>query len=114
MRRGAGRRGAERQGEREEFLYPKALVELLVEADVLEQPGVLADLGIEEPLSVLTPLAVPRAIGQAAASLGIGAIRVPSVAARATNVALFTENLGQQRTVEALTPLTSPHDWPAG
>ena len=107
---------AERQGEREESLYPLALVELIVEADVLdlERPGVLADLGIEEPLSVLTPLAGSRAIGQAAASLGIGALRVPSVATRATNVVLFTENLGRQPIVEALTPLTSPEDWPAG
>jgi RES domain-containing protein len=107
---------AERQGEREETLYPLALAELAVEADLLdlEQPGILSGLGIEEPLSVLTPLAGSRAIGRAAAALGIGALRVPSVATRATNAVLLTKNLSRQPSVEALTPISGPEDWPKG
>jgi RES domain-containing protein len=105
---------AERQGEPEEALYPVTLAELAVDAELvdLEPPGLLSSLGIGEPLSALTPLGASRAIGKGAAALGIGALRVPSVATRAANVVLFPENLQTQPSIEALSILSTPDDWP--
>ncbi len=107
-------RAAELQGDPEEAIYPVVLAEIAVDAEVVElvDPEVLADVGVETPLSVLVPRSQTQRVGSAAVRVGIEALVVPSVAARAENVVIFTENLVREIEVVREHRVSSPSRWP--
>ena len=107
-------RGAERRRQPEEALHPLALVQIEVEAEVLEltAPKRLGELGIPVPFSILTPTKESQRVGAAAAKLDLGGLIVPSVVARGNNAALFTDNLDETIEILSRRRISSPGRWP--
>jgi hypothetical protein len=107
-------RAAELQGDREEAIYPLTLGQIAVDAEVLEllEPDLLESLGVETPLSVLVPKPQTQLVGATALDLGIEALIVPSVAARAENVVLFPDNLADTPQIVSRRRVSSPGRWP--
>lgn len=107
-------RAMERQGLPESAAYPIRLGLIGLEADVVDlcPTGALAALEIDEPLSILTPLAGTRAVGAAASRLQLEALLVPSVTGAGRNLVIFTEQLGSQPQVLEATDLWRAASWP--
>ena len=107
-------RTAELQGDPEAAIYPVRLAQLALDAEVVEliDPELLRELGVEAPLSVLTARTETRRVGAAAIRLGIPALVVPSVAARADNAVIFTDNLDGAIEVVRERRVSSPSRWP--
>jgi hypothetical protein len=106
-------RTAELQGDPEEAIYPVRLVQIAVEVEVIElvDTQTLRSLGVEVPLSVLVPRSQTQPVGRAAMRLGIEALVVPSVAARAENVVIFPDNLSEPIEVLKERRVSSPGRW---
>ncbi len=104
----------ERQGLPESGAYPLRLGQIAVRARTvdLRRAGSLEPLGIEEPMSVLTPIEPSRAIGAAAAREGLGALLVPSVTGLGANLVVFAGNLDSPAEVLEATTLRGPRAWP--
>ncbi|MGH2984029.1 MAG: RES family NAD+ phosphorylase [Solirubrobacterales bacterium] len=107
-------RTAELQGDPEAAIYPVRLAETAVDAEVVElvDPEVLADLGVDTPLSILVPRSQTQRVGAAAVGLGLEGLVVPSVAARAENVLVFPANLAAPVEVVRERRVSSPGRWP--
>jgi RES domain-containing protein len=107
-------RAAELQGDREEAIYPLTLGQIAVAAEVVEllEPDLLESLGVETPLSALVPKPQTQLVGATALDLGIEALIVPSVAARAENVVLFPDNLANPPQIVSRRRVSSPGRWP--
>jgi len=103
----------ERQGLPESAAYPLRLGQIAVRARAvdLRKNGALEALGIEEPVSVLTPIEPSRAIGAAAAREGIGALLVPSVTGVGSNLVVITDNLEEPAEVVEASTLRGPAAW---
>ena len=84
-------RTMERQGLPESAAYPLRLGLIGLEAEVIDlsASGALSALELDEPISILTPVADTRAVGAAAARLGVGALLVPSVTGAGGNLVAF-------------------------
>lgn len=104
----------ERQGLPETAAYPLRLGRIAVRARAvdLRRAGALEPLGIEEPLSVLTPAEACRAVGAAAAREGAGAVLVPSVTGLGANLVVFTDGLDEPPEVLEASTLRGPRAWP--
>jgi RES domain-containing protein len=107
-------RAAELQGDREEAIYPVRVAKIVVEAKMVEllDEKLLSDLGVEVPLSVLVPRSQTQRVGRVAAGLGMEALVVPSVAARAENVVVFPDNLAAPLEVVGQRRASAPGRWP--
>ena len=107
-------RAAELQGDPEEAIYPVRVAKIAVEANLVEllDEQLLSDLGVEVPLSVLVPRSQTQRVGRGAARVGIEALVVPSVAARAENVVVFPDNLATPLEVLSQRRASSPRRWP--
>jgi len=90
------------------------VAKIAVEANLVEllDEQLLSDLGVEVPLSVLVPRSQTQRVGRVAARVGIEALVVPSVAARAENVVVFPDNLATPLEVLSQRRASSPRRWP--
>lgn len=106
----------ERQGLPESAAYPLRLGQIAVRADVadLSAPGALAGLDVDEPLSILTPIAATRAIGDAASGLPLGALIVPSVTGAGRNLVILAEQLRTPPRLLQDLELDAGAAWPPG
>jgi RES domain-containing protein len=107
-------RAAERRRQVEAALYPILLVQVAVEAELVDLTTQerLEALGIPSPFSILTPPDLTRRIGAAAAEVGLGALIVPSVVTRGDNVVLFPDNLTEPVGVVSQRRISAPERWP--
>jgi hypothetical protein len=107
-------RTAELQGDPEAAIYPVRLAEIAVDAETAEliDPGLLHNLGVQIPVSVLTPRSETQRVGAAAIRLGIEALVIPSVAVRADNVVIFPDNLAAEVEVVQERRVSTPGRWP--
>ncbi len=105
---------AELQGDPEAAIYPVRVAQIAVEAEVIEllDSELLRALGIEVPLSVLVSRRQTQRVGRAAMRLGVEAMVVPSVAARAENVVIFPGNLSAPIEIVKERRVSSPGRWP--
>jgi RES domain-containing protein len=105
----------ERQGLPESAAYPLRLGLIGLEAEVVDlcAAGALAALEVDEPISILTPVAGTRAVGAAAARLPLETLLVPSVTGAGRNLVIFTERLTSEPQVLETVDLTNAASWPA-
>ena len=98
----------------EAAIYPVRLAQIALVAELVEllDPKTLQKLGVDAPLTVLAPRKETQRIGGVAAHLGIEALVVPSVAARADNVVIFPDNLAGEIEVVRERRVSSPGRWP--
>jgi hypothetical protein len=107
-------RAAELDGEPEGALYPLTVVQIEVNALVVEllDDALLSSLGIEVPFTALVPFSQTQPIGRAALEEGIEALVVPSVAVPARNAVLLAPSVIESADITSKRKVSSPGRWP--
>jgi RES domain-containing protein len=107
-------RNTERRGLPESAAYPLRLGLLSLRARTIDlrARGALSSLEVEEPPTILTPLATTRAVGAAAEKEGVEALLVQSVTGVGSNLVILVGNLESEIEVLETSTLRGPGSWP--